>query len=112
MLSQHRSDTRETFVRQFIHSTLHPDTYHGHGKKPPFFEGWYFKLVSADETRRYAIIPGVSLSGDAHAFVQVLDGVTGQSAYHSYPLTDFWASEKDFEVRIGSLKRKNICLRN
>ena len=88
-------------MRQFIHSTLHPAIYHGHTKKAPFFEGWYFKLVSADETRRYAIIPGVSLSGDAHAFVQVLDGVTGQSAYHSYPLTDFWASEKDFEVRIG-----------
>lgn len=88
-------------MRQFIHSTLNPAIYHGHTKKPPFFEGWYFKLVNADETRRYAIIPGVSLSGDAHAFVQVLDGVTGQAAYHSYPLTDFWASEKDFEVRIG-----------
>ena len=63
-------------MRQFIHSTLNPAIYHGHTKKAPFFEGWYFKLVSADETRRYAIIPGVSLSGDAHAFVQVLDGVT------------------------------------
>jgi hypothetical protein len=32
--------------------------YHGHGKRPPFFEGWYYKLVSADETQRYAVIPG------------------------------------------------------
>jgi hypothetical protein len=88
-------------VRQSIYSTLHPEIYHGHGRKPPFFEGWYFKLISADEAGRYAIIPGVSLSGEAHAFVQVLDGRTGRSAYHVYPLTDFWASAKEFEVRIG-----------
>lgn len=88
-------------MRQFVYSTLHPAIYHGHGRRPPFFEGWYFKLVSADETRRYALIPGVSLSGDAHAFVQVLDGVTGRSAYHAYPLVDFWAAQREFEVRIG-----------
>lgn len=88
-------------MRQFTYSTLHPSIYHGHGRQPPFFEGWYFKLVSADEGSRYAIIPGVSLSGDAHAFVQVLDGATGRSAYHVYPLADFWASKTEFEVRIG-----------
>lgn len=88
-------------MRHFIHSTLHPAIYHGHNRQPPFFEGWYFKLVSADETQRYAIIPGVSLSGHAHAFVQVLDGVTGRSAYHAYPLVDFWAAQREFEVRIG-----------
>jgi hypothetical protein len=48
--------------------------YHGHGKQPPFFEGWYYKLVSADETHRIAVIPGVQLGEDGHAFVQVLDG--------------------------------------
>ncbi len=88
-------------MRQFVYNTLHPAIYHGHGQQPPFFEGWYFKLVSADEQSRYAIIPGVSLSGEAHAFVQVLDGVTGRSAYHTYPLVDFWASQREFEVRIG-----------
>lgn len=88
-------------MRHFVYNTLHPAIYHGHGQQPPFFEGWYYKIVSADETRRYAIIPGVSLSGDAHAFVQVLDGVTGRSAYHVYPLADFWASQREFEVRIG-----------
>ena len=46
-------------MRQFVYSTLHPAIYHGHGQQPPFFEGWYFKIVSADETQRYAIIPGV-----------------------------------------------------
>ncbi len=41
-------------MRQFAYSTLHPAIYHGHSQRPPFFEGWYFKIVSADETQRYA----------------------------------------------------------
>lgn len=88
-------------LRQFVFDTLHPDHYHGHRARPPFFEGWYFKLVTADEAHRYAVIPGAILGADGHAFVQVLDGVTGQSAYHTYPLVDFWAATRDFEVRVG-----------
>jgi len=91
-------------VIQFFRSILHPDRYHGHGKKPPFFEGWYYKLVDAAEARRYAVIPGVFLSRDPerqHAFVQVLDGRTGESAYHRYPTDAFWAARDQFEVRIG-----------
>ena len=88
----------------FFRTVLHPDRYHGHGKEPPFFEGWYYKLVDAAEARRYAIIPGVFLSRDPerhHAFVQVLDGRTGQSAYHRYPADAFWAAKDRFEIRIG-----------
>ncbi len=67
----------------FFQKVLHPDWYHGHGKQPPFFEGWYFKLIDATERYRYAVIPGIFLSRDRekhHAFVQVLDGQTGGSA--------------------------------
>ncbi|MCL7455360.1 MAG: tocopherol cyclase family protein [Anaerolineae bacterium] len=88
----------------FFRGVLHPDRYHGRGKEPPFFEGWYYKVVDANEALRYAIIPGVFLSHDPerqHAFVQVLDGRTGQSAYHRYPTGAFWAAKDDFEVRIG-----------
>jgi len=87
-----------------LHTILHPEGYHGHQARPPFFEGWYYKLVDKTEQHRYAIIPGVSLNpgGDGpHAFVQVLDGVSGRTAYHVYPLTDFWAADKGFYVRIG-----------
>jgi hypothetical protein len=96
----------------FIQSTLHPDLYHGHGKKPPFFEGWYFKTVSADEKQRYAFIPGAILGEKGHAFVQVLNGSTGASAYHTFPLADFWASRDTFEVRVGpnQFSQKRICL--
>lgn len=85
----------------FVRTTLNPAMYHGHFKKPPFFEGWYFKLVDAAETQRYAIIPGVFLGPKAHAFVQILNGNTAQSTYHRFDSTDFWASQEKFEVRIG-----------
>ncbi len=85
-------------------SVLHPERYHGHYRKPPFFEGWYFKLVDASQSARYAVIPGVFLHNDPaqqHAFIQVLDGATGASWFHPYPLDDFDAARDHFEVRIG-----------
>lgn len=88
-------------MRQFIRTTMHPAMYHGHNRRPPFFEGWYYKLISAGGTERYAIIPGIILGSDGHAFVQVLNGATGQSAYHRYPIEDFWASTKEFNITIG-----------
>lgn len=91
-------------MRRYIRSTLNPAAYHGHQRRPPFFEGWYFKLIDADERRRYAVIPGVFLNADptqAHAFVQVLDGLSGASAYHTFPLSDFHAAETTFDVQIG-----------
>ena len=84
-----------------IRSTLTPGIYHGFDKKPPFFEGWYFKLVSADERSKVAIIPGVILGQDAHAFLQVLDGVDGTSSYLKFPLTDFRADASHFAIEIG-----------
>jgi tocopherol cyclase len=84
-----------------IRSTLTPAMYHGFKKKPPFFEGWYYKLVSADETCKVAIIPGVILGQDAHAFIQVLEGVSGQVAYHTFPVEQFQADRTRFGLNIG-----------
>ena len=84
-----------------LRTQLHPEMYHGRREKAPFFEGWYFKVVSADEQQRYAIIPGVILGANAHAFIQVLNGTTGASAYHTFPLSEFWASKDTFEISIG-----------
>jgi tocopherol cyclase len=86
-------------------SIWRPALYHGRGKRPPFFEGWYFKLVDASERRRYAIIPGVFMGrepGTSHAFVQTLDGVTGRTAYHRYPLEVFQAALDEFDIRVGA----------
>jgi tocopherol cyclase len=94
-----------------------PDLYHGDGAKPPFFEGWYFKLVTSasrapvqGREQAYAVIPGVFLGRDSglgggtaasHAFVQTLDGLTGYTTYHRYPLESFSASPREFDIRVG-----------
>ena len=81
-----------------------PASYHGRHKTHDFFEGWYFKLVDRSESRVYAVIPGVYLGkggADAHAFVQTLDGLTGRSTFHRYPLEQFSAAGDRFDMCIG-----------
>jgi tocopherol cyclase len=83
---------------------LHPERYHGHRRRPPFFEGWYFKLVDASGASRYAVIPGIFLSEDPaeqHAFIQLLDGTTGEASYHRYPADAFRAARDRFEVQVA-----------
>ena len=86
--------------------------FHQVGRGQPCFEGWYFKLVDAEGAQPYAIIPGVFLGADAHAFVQVLDGHAGTSAYHRFPLSEFQADKDAFAVRIGRCRfdRSGIAL--
>jgi tocopherol cyclase len=88
-------------MTRYFYNTLHPEIYHGNQARPPFFEGWYFKLVNREEDRRYAIIPGVILGHNAHAFVQVLDGVSGQTAYHTYLPEEFHSSPREFAIQVG-----------
>jgi tocopherol cyclase len=81
-----------------------PENFHFHHvmkRGGTYFEGWYFKLVDAEGIRPYAIIPGVFLGADAHTFIQVLDGRDGTSAYHRFPLSEFYASQDSFDIRIG-----------
>lgn len=83
---------------------LHPNRYHGFNAKPPFFEGWYYKLISADEKTRFAIIPGVYLAQDpqkSHCFVQVFDSEADEVRFHRYPYEDFNASRNAFEIAVG-----------
>ena len=88
----------------FLQSALYPERFHGFDKEPPFFEGWYYKIVDPSEQTRLAVIPGVLLSADEskqHAFIQVLDGQTGEANYHSYPMQKFWAARDKLDIRIG-----------
>jgi hypothetical protein len=88
-------------LANFFTTTLHPAAYHGLSFKPPFFEGWYFKVINQSEDQRFAIIPGVFLGENGHAFIQVLNGITGQTAYHTFPLSEFQASSTRLDIRIG-----------
>ncbi len=78
--------------------------YHGTVLMPPFFEGWYFKVVDSTGLQRFAFIPGVFMgktAEDSHAFVQVLEGASSRVEYHRYPIDQFWSADDRFELRIG-----------
>lgn len=78
--------------------------FQGNKKKRKYFEGWYFKMVSEDESSILSVIPGISLSenGDKkHAFIQVIDGVTTQTSYFSFPIEEFSYSREGFAIKIG-----------
>jgi hypothetical protein len=92
-------------VKRFLQRVRHPERYHGHAHRPPFFEGWYYKLVSASEEQRYAIIPGIFKSDDPdqnHAFVQVLNGTTGEVVYHRFAADAFRSAKERFEITVGA----------
>ncbi len=77
--------------------------YQGWGKTRKYFEGWYFKVVNADETRAFAFIPGISMneSGEKQAFIQVLDGKRKTADYYAFEASAFIPSEKEFSVKVG-----------
>jgi hypothetical protein len=79
-----------------------PEAYHGLGKTKNFFEGWFFKLVDAPRKNVLAVIPGISIGQDSHAFIQILDGSSHQSTYHKYPANEFKASSSHLEIKIAS----------
>jgi len=71
-------------------------------RKRNYFEGWYFKHVSKDGKQVYAFIPGISLSkNDPHAFIQIINGISGETHYLAYPKESFSWEKGKLEVRIG-----------
>ena len=53
-----------------LNAFFNPEQFHGWGKKKKYFEGWYFKVVNADETKALAFIPGIAMDelGNKQAF--------------------------------------------
>ncbi len=78
--------------------------FQGNQKKRKYFEGWYFKMVAEDGSAILSVIPGISLSEDGkekHAFIQLINGVTAQTSYYSFPIEEFSFSKKYFSIKIG-----------
>ncbi|MBN1949729.1 MAG: hypothetical protein JW801_00905 [Bacteroidales bacterium] len=77
--------------------------FQGNKKKKKYFEGWYFKMVAEDGSSILSVIPGISLSADGndqHAFIQIIDGVTAQTNYYTFPIEEFSFSTKEFAIKI------------
>lgn len=70
-----------------------------------YFEGWYFKQTSEDESSVISFIPGISINKkDPHSFVQCIyrdaeDNL--ETSYFRYTLEEFEYSLYPFEIRVG-----------
>jgi tocopherol cyclase len=78
-----------------------PEIFQGHNKKEGYFEGWYFKLVDRNLENIYAVIPGISISKDPHAFIQIMDGKNATSQNFRFDFSDFSYSTEEFKIKIG-----------
>lgn len=83
---------------------FHPDQFQGEAKTRRYFEGWYFKLLTRDQSSAFAIIPGVAMDeeGNKQAFVQVLDGKKQTALYHKFEFESFVSSKTEFRIAIGN----------
>lgn len=84
-----------------IRKLYRPTVFQGKLDSSGYFEGWYFKQVSADLSHVYAFIPGIALEVERCAFIQVINGITGATYFVRYPLSAFSGKENSFDVRIG-----------
>jgi tocopherol cyclase len=79
-----------------------PEVFQGNLKKKNYFEGWYFKNVSKDLNHVWSFIPGVSLTdSDPHAFIQIINGLTGYTEYITYPLEEFSWNSSEMYIKVG-----------
>ena len=87
-----------------LHSFFNPEQFQGWGKTKKYFEGWYFKVVNADESKAFAFIPGIAMdeAGNKQAFIQVLDGKKKTAVYHRFDFSSFLPTAKKFLVYIES----------
>ena len=86
-----------------------PILFQGNLKKANYFEGWYYKQVTADQKISLSFIPGVSLNKeDKHSFIQYIlvekekDGTTSTTTgYARFPVRSFSYQNDPFRAIVG-----------
>lgn len=101
----------------YLKKIKHPELFQGNKKKNHYFEGWYYKLVTADQKVSIAFIPGISMNQkDPHTFVQVFvsKGDDLKTHYFKFNSDDFIYSHDQFQVQVKNnlftLSEVNISL--
>jgi tocopherol cyclase len=80
-----------------------PEIFQGNLKMRNYFEGWYFKHVSDDLEHVWSFIPGVALNkSEPHSFIQVINGITGETEYLRYSINEFSWDKKRFWLKVGN----------
>ncbi|MBI1342082.1 MAG: hypothetical protein GC171_04000 [Terrimonas sp.] len=97
-----------------LHAFFHPEEFQGWGKTKKYFEGWYFKVINADETKAFAFIPGIAMDekGQRQSFIQVLDGKKKTADYHRFAAEAFRPVPYKFEISIdkNSFSARHLSL--
>ncbi len=96
---------REIFKKNFNQILMQGNLQQKH-----YFEGWYYKQVSADEQQIISFIPGISLfADDPHSFVQYIlvtfdenRHKTIQTGYLKYPIEALKVTENPFSIQVGN----------
>jgi tocopherol cyclase len=100
--------------RYGLRKVFHSELYQGHKKQQGYYEGWYFKLVAPGGGHVFSLIPGISIGetpAQRHAFIQLIDGKTGQTAYYRFPASEFRYARREFKVEIGANRFSSEGLR-
>lgn len=84
-----------------IKKIFNPEYFQGNLKSENYFEGWYYKLTNLEENFSYAIIPGISLSDDSHAFIQIIEGKSGKTYNFTFDIKEFTYGDKHLLAKIG-----------
>lgn len=87
--------------RRFLPRLYLPEAYQGKRNPSHYFEGWYVKLVDGPGQQIWSLIPGISYSGDTHAFIQLIHANSGKTWYFRFPVGDFKASRHIFNSLVG-----------
>jgi len=103
-----------TMLFKRANAFFNPEQFQGWGKRKKYFEGWYYKVVNAAETRAFAFIPGIAMdeTGNKQSFIQVLDGKKKTAAYHKFDAASFIPSPGKFLINIdaNSFSEKHLLL--
>ncbi|MDF1865955.1 MAG: tocopherol cyclase family protein [Saprospiraceae bacterium] len=101
-------------IKKKFQALFNPEQYHGWGKSKRYFEGWYYKVINADESKAFAFIPGIAMdeNGNQQAFIQVLDGKKLTAEYHKFDAQEFKPSSGEFKLQLSynAFSGKNIQL--
>jgi len=84
---------------------LHPEVFQKKFYNKNYFEGWYYKLVSADGKDSVSFIPGVSYNNKtSHSFIQCIHLHEKKKiiSYNiDYPIEAFYCQDEPFSIAIG-----------
>ena len=103
-------------IKNKLQALFNPEQYHGWGKTRKYFEGWYYKIINADESKAFAFIPGIAMdeNGVQQAFIQILDGKNLTAEYHKFGANQFIPEKGKFEINVAnnffSTKKINLNL--